>query len=79
MKNIILLTCVLIIHHLVFSQTIISGTIKDKNTQQTIPFASVGLVGTLQGVLSDGNGRFELSIPYFTGKDTVRISSIGYP
>jgi hypothetical protein len=78
MKRLRLLNCFLVICHLGFSQVIISGTIKDKNTQQAIPFASIGLVGTLQGVLSDGNGKFELTIPHFTDKDTIRISSIGY-
>lgn len=59
-----------------FAQLSISGTVKDKNTQQGIPFASIGIVGTQLGTLSDGNGNFELALPHST--DNIRISSIGY-
>ncbi len=68
----------LIIHHVGFCQHTISGTIKDNSTQQAIPFASIGIAGTLQGILSDGEGNFELAVPHLTDTDTIRISSIGY-
>lgn len=78
MKMFCCLSCFLIINHFGFSQNSISGTIKNNSTQQSIPFVSIGVVGTLQGTLSDGNGNFELSIQHITDTDTVRISSIGY-
>src|ERR1035437_11042959 len=78
MKMFCYLSCFLIIYHLGFSQNSISGAIKDNSTQQSIPFASIGVVGTLQGTLSDEKGNFKLSIQHITDTDTIRISSIGY-
>jgi len=78
MKTLSCLCYFLLLSHLGFSQITISGTIKDNSTQQSIPFASIGVVGTLQGTLSDQNGNFKLSIQHITDTDTLRISSIGY-
>lgn len=66
----------LIFFHFGFSQHTISGVVKDGNTQQSIPFASVGISGTQFGTLCDANGKFELTLR--SSADTVRISSIGY-
>src|ERR1700739_3670757 len=68
----------LLLHHLSFSQSVITGTIKDNSTQQSIPFVSIGVVGTLQSTLSDENGNFKLAIQHISDTDTFRISSIGY-
>ncbi|HXB41416.1 MAG TPA: carboxypeptidase-like regulatory domain-containing protein [Bacteroidia bacterium] len=78
MKKSNLLFYLLTLLHFGFSQSTIKGSIKDVNTGQTVPFASVGVAGTFHGVLSDQNGNFELSSDYFTDRDTIRISSIGY-
>jgi hypothetical protein len=78
MKTLTCLFCFLISCHSGFSQHIISGTVKDNSTQQSIPFASVGIMGTLQSTLSDQNGDFTLSLQHLTDTDTIRISSIGY-
>ena len=61
-----------------FSQSIISGTIKDNTTQQPIPFVSVGIKGTTQSTLSDKNGNFELNIKQLVDFDTLCVFSIGY-
>ena len=68
----------LMISYFGFSQSIIKGIVKDKSTQQAIPFASIGIAGTQEGTLSDQNGKFEFSSRHFTDADTLRISSIGY-
>lgn len=68
----------LLISRLGFSQSIISGTIKDNTTQQVIPFASVGIAGTAQSTLSDKDGNFELAVKQLAGVDSLRIFSIGY-
>ncbi len=78
MKTLSFLCYFLLLYHLGFSQITISGIIKDNSTQQSIPFASIGVVGTLQGTLSDENGNFKLSIQHIADTDTIRISSIGY-
>ncbi len=67
-----------LLFHLGFSQSIINGAIKDNSTQQAIPFASVGIVGTPQGTLSDENGNFKLLLTNLKDTDTLKISSIGY-
>ena len=61
-----------------FSQNHINGIVKDKNTQQAIPFASIGIVGTLHSTLSDINGNFNLFIQHLNDADTIRVFSIGY-
>lgn len=75
------LNCVfwlLTFYHFGFSQTLFKGTIKDSSTNLSIPFVSVGIFGTLQGVLSDANGNFELPIQHITDRDTIKISALGY-
>ncbi|HYH57198.1 MAG TPA: carboxypeptidase-like regulatory domain-containing protein, partial [Anseongella sp.] len=55
----------------------ITGTIRDQSTNETLPFASVEIVGKGYGVASDKNGAFYLSgIP--AGTLTLRISYMGY-
>ncbi len=66
----------LVLYHFDFSQNVISGIIKDSHTQQAIPFASVGIVGTQYGTLGDENGKFELTLRSVA--DTIKITSIGY-
>ena len=70
--------CLLLLSRLAFSQTVISGTIKDQSAQQVIPFVSVGILGTLNSSLSDEKGNFKLSIANLKDTDTLKISSIGY-
>jgi hypothetical protein len=76
MKNLRHFFYFVLICHVGMAQNKISGIVKDSKTQQAIPFASIGIVGTQLGTLSDGNGNFELPLRNFT--DSVRISSIGY-
>ena len=68
--------CCFAISGFAYAQLSISGVVKDNSTQQGIPFASIGIVGTQAGTLTDGNGNFLLTIPHLT--DSIHISSIGY-
>jgi ribonucleotide reductase alpha subunit len=77
MKQLNCLLYILLICQVGFSQIGISGIIKDKNTQQGIPFASIGIQGK-QSTLSDVSGNFELSAEHITDTDSVHIFSIGY-
>ncbi len=38
----------------------IKGTVTDASTGEPVPFANLGVVGTLAGVASDMDGAFEL-------------------
>lgn len=78
MKTSISFVFIFLLSNLVVAQTKITGTVKDETTQQPIPFASIGIMGTYYGSLSDENGKFELKIPPINNNDTIRISAIGY-
>ncbi|MFV0365924.1 MAG: TonB-dependent receptor [Mangrovibacterium sp.] len=47
------------------------------DTDEHIPFATISIVGTTQGVSADISGHFKLS-GVAEGKQTVRISAVGY-
>lgn len=53
----------------------LSGSVKDKDSKEDIPFANVWLKGTTQGTTSDLNGLFRIA---FTMGDTLCVSSVGY-
>ncbi|MGZ3865045.1 MAG: carboxypeptidase-like regulatory domain-containing protein [Bacteroidia bacterium] len=63
-------------YHFCFSQNILTGIIKDAETKQPVPFASVGISGTNYGTLAAHNGQFKLSLR--NNSDSIHISSIGY-
>ncbi|HEX8659187.1 MAG TPA: TonB-dependent receptor [Hymenobacter sp.] len=55
----------------------ISGTVRDRRTQETLPGVSVTLEGTTLGAATDAEGRFRLaSIP--TGAYNLRATFVGY-
>ncbi len=55
----------------------ISGTVKDKDTQEALPFANVIIEGTTYGAATDIDGNFTiLNVP--PGVYTVTASVIGY-
>lgn len=57
---------------------VLKGTVIDAQTQEPIPFANLGLLGTVAGVASDMDGKFELSIPPKYALHKVRVSAVGY-
>ncbi|WP_405210422.1 TonB-dependent receptor domain-containing protein [Dokdonia sp. Asnod2-E02] len=59
-----------------FSQTEISGTVKD-NTGMPIPGANVTIDGTTEGTVSDFDGNFIFSTS-LTGSQTLLTSYVGY-
>ncbi|WP_282036326.1 DUF5686 and carboxypeptidase-like regulatory domain-containing protein [Saccharicrinis aurantiacus] len=58
----------------VYAQSI-SGYVKEKNSQETIPFANVWIKGTIQGVTADADGYFSIANP---SGNTLCASSVGY-
>ncbi len=59
-----------------FSQTEISGTIKD-NAGVPVPGANISIVGSNTGSISDFDGNFSFSSD-LTGSKTIQVSYIGY-
>ena len=56
----------------------VSGRIKDKKTQETIPFANISIKGTNVGTVSNIDGDYKLLIPKKYAKDTLKYSYVGY-
>ena len=56
----------------------IQGTVIDAASQQPVQFASVGLLHTPVGTVSNAVGVFKLSIPTNRPTDSLLVSSIGY-
>ena len=70
-----LLTMFLLCVGAAFSQTKVNGTVVSQDDGQPVIGASVYIVGTNTGTVTDANGRFSLTCP--AGKQTLRISCIG--
>lgn len=55
----------------------ISGHVLVKGSEENIPYATVLIVGSGQGTVSNEEGQFELkNLP--AGKYTLRVSAVGY-
>ena len=57
------------------AQTKVNGTVTSQEDGQPVIGASVLVVGTQVGTVTDANGRFSLTCP--AGKNTLRITYIG--
>ncbi|MFH5831699.1 SusC/RagA family TonB-linked outer membrane protein [Halalkalibaculum sp. DA3122] len=55
---------------------VVSGTVADANTGETLPGVNVLVKGTTTGASTDSEGRFELGVPSL--QDTLVVSFIGY-
>ncbi len=55
----------------------LKGRILDQN-EQGIPFANIGIRGTLFGTAADEDGYFQFNLPKSSIKDSVTISCVGY-
>lgn len=53
----------------------VTGTIKNKKSQEAIPYANIWIKGTTKGTMSDMNGVFQIQL---SPKDTLCVSSVGY-
>lgn len=61
----------------VYPQQLIKGTVTDSLSQKPLPYASIGIVGTGKGTISNEQGNFVLQI---NGNENIAIgiSTIGY-
>lgn len=76
MRKFILLIILINLHIAAYNQ-VIKGTIKDKQTDSTILFASIYFNGTFVGTASDQDGNFEFDISKYSSMP-ITISSVGY-
>ncbi|MCX6259058.1 MAG: carboxypeptidase-like regulatory domain-containing protein [Bacteroidia bacterium] len=56
----------------------ISGKIIDKETNEPIPYASIGIRGKTIGTVSNMNGNFHFTVPVNCLNDSLFVSCIGY-
>lgn len=60
-------------------QTItISGVVKDAETGEVLPYATVGLVGLPIGTITNAKGEFDFHVPEVNAAETFQITMIGY-
>jgi hypothetical protein len=56
----------------------LEGTLSDRETGRPVPFASVGILNSTTGTISNQDGAFRLTIPDSLAHHNVRFSHIGY-
>ncbi len=58
------------------AQITVTGRVMDVKTMEPLPFVALNISGTVQGTLSDIDGRFKLDVPQLPV--TLRSSYVGY-
>ena len=69
------LACLFLSLGVALAQTKVTGTVTSQDDGQPVIGATVMVAGTQVGTVTDGNGRFSLTVP--AGKSTLRITYIG--
>ncbi len=77
MKNFIILPLLFCIGTSLFGQTI-KGKVVDENTGQPLEYASIGIVNTQCGTITNEKGEFTFTAKEIKDTNTVRFSMIGY-
>ena len=76
-RKLALFTALLCFSTYVVAQTTISGSIKDAETKEALPGASIKLDGTTFGTITDVDGNFSLNVKA-TPPFTLKFSYVGY-
>ena len=69
------MTMLLLVVGAAFSQTKVNGTVTSQEDGQPVVGATVLVVGTQTGTVTDADGKFSLTVP--AGKSTLRITYVG--
>lgn len=56
----------------------INGLVRDQETKEPIPFASISISNSTRGTAANGKGEFELVIKQSDFKESLKVSSIGF-
>lgn len=78
MKTPVLLILFTWISQSLSAQIIAEGVVKEAGSGNPISYVNIGVVGKNIGTVSNGAGRFKLTIPKANARDTVRVSMLGY-
>lgn len=77
MKNVLLtLSALLLTVSLALAQRVVTGTVVDAKTKESLIGANIVIPGTSTGTVADVNGKFSLSVP--ASATAVQVSFIGY-
>ncbi|HEX3006304.1 MAG TPA: TonB-dependent receptor [Bacteroidales bacterium] len=57
-------------------QTVVTGIISDATTKEPLPGVNIVVSGTTNGVVSDGDGKYSITVP--DSKSTLVFSYVGY-
>lgn len=77
LKITLLILLVLPSFHSYAQHKVITGTIRDKHSEEPLPFISVYFVNTTIGKLTDSAGNFHLRVSNWPS-DTLEVTSVGY-
>ncbi|HEY6083522.1 MAG TPA: carboxypeptidase-like regulatory domain-containing protein, partial [Chitinophagaceae bacterium] len=80
MKESIILVLLFLFFHgpATFAQRrVISGVVRDEQTQEKIPFAAVYFSGTSTGTTTDAEGNYSFILTHFPA-DSLSVTVIGY-
>ena len=75
-KQIFILSTLFFLPASVFGQRTINGIVSDSDSRETLIGATILVVNTTKGAVTDIDGKFTLEIP--EGSDQIRISYVGY-
>lgn len=75
-NNLLLIMIALCLSLSAYAQQTVTGKVTDKTTEEAITAATVSVLKTGAGVVTDVNGRFELDLP--RDADTLVVSYVGY-
>lgn len=77
MKRNLVILLILIKSGLVHSQHIITGTVTNRNSKETLPFVNIGIKNKNIGTASQLNGSFSMNLPAQYENDTLTFSIVG--
>lgn len=70
--------CILVLFHLTGFGQVIKGTVRDKETQEPLRYATLSVIGQNQRVITHHDGTFTLDVSRARATDSVSVSYIGY-
>ena len=77
MKNIFSITFILILLSNCASAQLLTGTVKDAETNEALPYVNAGIVSKGIGTVINTDGVFKISLNNNDG-DSLKVSMLGY-
>ena len=78
MRDLLLICCLLLVFSAQAQKITVSATVQDNQSQEPLPFASVGIKGKSIGTISNLQGQFDFHFPAEFRNDILVISMLGY-